>query len=653
MRKDLPVINVAGKRADIQGLRALAVIAVVLYHAGYFPNSGFIGVDIFFVISGFVISKLLITEFDENGRINFIRFYLRRLLRLLPALGFMITVSAVLAFFLISPLGMQQNSAKTGIGALFISANWVMAKVTQGYFDLPAETNIFLHTWSLSVEEQFYLFFPLALFIIIFARKLIRKRIGFSIPLTLIFFFSLLAYLGLFQLNILNSSTWLNGFYSPFTRTWEFLLGGLAFLLSRSVKTKRLFAHNATNLLAAMILLGSVFAPESLFKYPSSFLLIPLGSTFVLLFTGSYSNDKNRSIFDNQYLTYIGDRSYSIYLWHWPAIMLSRYIFPDNMFALSIALLIGIGISFLTYSKIENPIRKSDYQNRSTLVKTWIAFFLSPLILCLSLGYVASEISFKKYESGKIPGRYQGDIGAIGFDTFSSEYPAVCTIPSIPGGDVLDGCDADVGVIGDSHAQHLLPGFAHNFPELKFVGLDSNFLNFKSVTGYDTRLALLNKNRNIKIVVINAYWAPNSVPQDLRLLVRSLTNSGKKVIVLDDVPNFPFDSFTCKYGISTFINHINCEMSSRKFIAQRDHYFPSLIDSTKGNLHAELIQTSNLFCTKRKCSMVKNGELNYLDLNHLNVNGSKYVTRSVARKSSFFCSTFIAKFSNSSICSKY
>jgi len=641
MRNKLPVVSAMHKRADIQGLRALAVIAVVLYHADYFPNSGFIGVDIFFVISGFVISKLLITEFDGNGRINFTRFYLRRSLRLLPALGFMITVSAVLAFFLISPLGMQQNSAKTGIGALFISANWVMAKVTQGYFDLPAETNIFLHTWSLSVEEQFYLFFPLALFITIFTRKLTRKRIGFSIPLIPTFLFSLSVYLGLFQLNILNSSTWLNGFYSPFTRTWEFLFGGLAFLLCQSVKTKRLFAHKAINLLAAMILLSSVFAPESLFKYPSLFLLIPLGSTFMLLFAGSYSINKNRSIFDNQYLTYIGDRSYSIYLWHWPAIMLSRYIFPDNMLALSIALLMGIGISFLAYSKIENPIRKSDYQNRSILVKTWIAFFLSPLILCLSLGYVASEISFKKYESGKIVGRYQGDIGAIGFDTFSSEYPAVCTIPSTPGGDVLDRCDADVGVIGDSHAQHLLPGFAHNFPELKFVGLDSNFLNFKSVTGYDTRLALLSENKNIKIVVINAYWASNSVPQDLRLLVQSLTNSGKKVIVLDDVPNFPFDSFTCKYGISTFINHNNCKMNSRKFFAQRDRFLPLLAWSTKGNPGAELIQTSNLFCLKRICSMVKNGVLNYLDLNHLNTFGSNYVSREVVLQSRLFCKTLI------------
>jgi len=205
-------------------------------------------------------------------------------------------------------------------------------------------------------------------------------------------------------------------------------------------------------------------------------------------------------------------------------------------------------------------------------------------------------------------------------------------------------------VIGDSHAQHLLPGFSYNFPEIKFVGLDSNFLHFNQVPGYTKRLEILNQNSSIRIVIINAYWAPNSVPNDLPPLIHSLTKSGKKVILLDDVPNFPFDAFTCKYGISTFIDHYHCQMSSQKFFTQRSRYYPLLLASIAGNSQAELIQTSNLFCTPKTCSMVKNGVLNYLDLNHLNINGSNYVTEQVVLKSKIFCAVFTNKEIATRIC---
>jgi len=650
MRNDLSVAIPAGKRSDIQGLRALAVLAVVLFHAGFFPNSGFIGVDIFFVISGFVISKLLITEFDKTGNVDFPRFYLRRFLRLLPGLGLVIGVFSILAFFLISPLGMQQNSAKTGIGALFISANWVMAKVTQGYFDLPAETNIFLHTWSLSVEEQFYLLFPLLIFLIISARKMMRKTISFTIPFLLIFLTSITIYLGLLQISVSTSSGWLNGFYSPLTRSWEFLIGALAFLFSRSAKPNKFIANNFSISVAAVVLLGSILAPQKLLEFPSPYLAIPLFCTFTLLYGGTYSIGVKGNIFDNQFMTYIGDRSYAIYLWHWPAIMLAKYIYPENGIALLLMLFSSIGLSFFAYSKVENPIRKGNYQNRIFLVKTWIAFFPVPLLLCLSLGYIASEVSFKKYESGEVVGHYQGDIGAIGFDSFSSQYPAICSVPAVAGEDPIIGCNADVAVIGDSHAQHLLPGFSHNFPGIKFVGLDSNFLHYRQNSEYVRRLKNLDDNSTIRVVIVNAYWAPNSVPDDLAPLVRSLTSHGKKVIVLDDVPNFPFDAFTCKYGISTFIDHFNCEMGSKKFFSQRNRYVPALVNSVNRDSQAELFHTSNLFCTAKTCSMVKNGVLNYLDLNHLNVNGSKYITGEVARNSKFFCSTFAEKLSDSEFC---
>jgi peptidoglycan/LPS O-acetylase OafA/YrhL len=149
-----------GRRSDIQGLRAVAVLLVVAFHAGLPVPGGFAGVDIFFVISGFVIAGMIHREHSSTGRFRFGRFYLRRFKRLTPALALMVGVTMFISFFLLSPFGAQQTAAQTGVGAMLIGANFVIARATGGYFDAPAEANPLLHTWSLSVEEQFYLIFP-------------------------------------------------------------------------------------------------------------------------------------------------------------------------------------------------------------------------------------------------------------------------------------------------------------------------------------------------------------------------------------------------------------------------------------------------------------------------------------------------------------
>lgn len=153
----------AGIRTDIQGLRAVAVIFVVAYHAGLPLPGGFTGVDMFFVISGFVITVVLLRELTATGGVRLSQFYARRFKRLIPALALVIVTTVLLSILLLSPLGPQEATAKTGLGAIFLMANVVIARTTGDYFDATPESNALLHTWSLSVEEQFYLVFPVLL----------------------------------------------------------------------------------------------------------------------------------------------------------------------------------------------------------------------------------------------------------------------------------------------------------------------------------------------------------------------------------------------------------------------------------------------------------------------------------------------------------
>src|SRR5262249_51979428 len=149
-----------GRRPDIQGLRALAVVLVVAFHAGLPVSGGFIGVDMFFVISGFVITAMLLRHLGRDGKLGFGTFYTRRIRRLLPALALLLVFVALASTLLLSPYGTQQSAAKTSLAASLIGANAYLWRVPGGYFDLSSNTNPLLHTWSLSAEEQFYLVFP-------------------------------------------------------------------------------------------------------------------------------------------------------------------------------------------------------------------------------------------------------------------------------------------------------------------------------------------------------------------------------------------------------------------------------------------------------------------------------------------------------------
>lgn len=246
-------------RPDIQGLRAVAVLMVVAFHSGLPVSGGFVDVDVFFVISGFVMTAMLQREFQHSGRIRFRHFYYRRFKRLTPALAVMVSSVVWVPFVLLSPVGGQSEVGRTALGAMFLSANFVIARYSGGYFGPDAERNPLLNIWSLSVAKQFYLFFPARIAVgWMLARRqgLLRYSPVIIVSSVSIVSFTI-AMIGFVGLTFQGSDLVL-GFYSPDTRAWEFAVGALLALLVRPRTVRSPSLASTSSLVGAALLLLSM-----------------------------------------------------------------------------------------------------------------------------------------------------------------------------------------------------------------------------------------------------------------------------------------------------------------------------------------------------------------------------------------------------------
>lgn len=258
------------RRRDIQGLRALAVVGVIAFHAGLPVSGGFIGVDVFFVISGYVITNMLRREWSNTGSIRLRSFFRRRFLRLTPALALLIAVTFLISGFVLYA-DQQWIALQTGFGALFLVANLVIARNTGGYFDSSAEMNPLLNTWSLSVEEQFYILFPVVILFGFLVTRRFARLSSFNLfavfLLGLVSFASMLLSTGLIA--GLAVPSWLN-FYSPIPRVWEFAVGSaLAFGVHRFVRLPLFLAYALVSCGLLSILI-SFFAFNEVTPWPST-----------------------------------------------------------------------------------------------------------------------------------------------------------------------------------------------------------------------------------------------------------------------------------------------------------------------------------------------------------------------------------------------
>lgn len=354
-----PQSGVPRFRSDIQGLRAIAVLVVVIFHSGLALPGGFVGVDVFFVVSGFVITTMLVRERDRSGMVRMRDFYLRRIRRLLPALA--VLVAVVLALNpIFGPSGNGPITRRTGIAGVLFSSNIFLARSDGGYFDLSAEQNPLLHLWTLSVEEQFYLVFP---WFLILAWRLARRSgsphdhrlvialvaavAAFSFGLNLVLIF----------LASTSQASQLAFFSSP-TRAWEFAAGALlaSSAVSRGLKGRY---SDLVGGLGAILLGWSIMTFNATTPFPGVAALVPVVGTILLLVAGADATSTTHRLLSGSGGRWLGDRSYSWYLWHWPLIVFAAALFPHSRWAGGVAAVLALAPAALSFRWIENPIRHS------------------------------------------------------------------------------------------------------------------------------------------------------------------------------------------------------------------------------------------------------------------------------------------------------
>lgn len=347
-------------RLDIQGLRAIAVIVVVAFHAGLPIPGGFVGVDIFFVISGFVITGMLLRELGRSNTIRLRSFYARRIKRLVPALTLVLVVTLVLTSLFGSPFDNQQSTtAVTAVGATLMVANYVIFLDSGNYFATPPTNNPLLNTWSLSVEEQFYLVFPAFLLMLWWlARRRSRSErtlvIGLVIAVLVSFGLSITMSYGLVS-GPLTDPDWF-AFYSSPTRAWEFGVGALAFMCVRSTQQLPSRLASTTWWVGLLGITASCLLITEASVFPGWVAVIPVMSTALMLVGGARPH-RGLGLLESSPLVKVGDASYSWYLWHWPLIAFTVMLFPSNSWALVAAALLSLGLAFVTLRFVENPLR--------------------------------------------------------------------------------------------------------------------------------------------------------------------------------------------------------------------------------------------------------------------------------------------------------
>jgi peptidoglycan/LPS O-acetylase OafA/YrhL len=384
-------------RPDIDGLRAVAVVSVVIFHlgAGHLMG-GFVGVDVFFVISGYLISAIIFSEIADS-RFSILGFYERRIRRIFPALFGMLLIFTAAASFFLLPTELV-DYAKSLFAAVLSSSNFYFWQHS-GYFDMP-ESNPLLHTWSLAVEEQFYILFPLCLVII---RRFFPQRL--RIAVVVLFFASLIASI------IMVHTAPVSAFYMPYTRAWELLLGTM---VSQGIfpRLHSSILRNLATLTGMGLILYPVFFYSPKTSFPGIAALPPCIGSALIIGAGEFGTSVIGKLLSWRPVVFVGLISYSLYLWHWPVIVLHSMgfsvtlndllphrlatVIPAFRFDMWMEIVFSFVLAILSWRFVERPFR-----SRPLRIRRRPLFVMSAAVMAVLIAISITLISAQGF-----PGRF-------------------------------------------------------------------------------------------------------------------------------------------------------------------------------------------------------------------------------------------------------
>lgn len=389
-------------RPEIDGLRALAIIPVVLFHAGIFGFAGgFVGVDIFFVISGFLITSILLREL-RAGTFSFMNFWERRIRRIFPALFVVLMVTAAITYALpLFPQDFMEFAKSLFAQSLFISNLFFMRK--EGYFAAPSETAPLLHTWTLSVEEQFYILLPVLLFLL---WKFFKAKIVPTLFVFVIFSFVLSVYLvNLFPGDYFTApylpDVWrgaLNqtvGFYMLPTRAWELMVGALLAASAFAIHSKKV--AEVGSMVGVFAIAYAVTQYSAAIQFPGVAALLPVMGAALIIASNTHMQTRVGRMLSWPGLVWVGLISYSLYLWHWPVFVYAKILFPEENVVLTFALiLLSVILAWATYKFIETPFGQRKYIPHK---RTMVGVGLVSLLVCVGVSYGLRNVDVHKFVS--------------------------------------------------------------------------------------------------------------------------------------------------------------------------------------------------------------------------------------------------------------
>jgi peptidoglycan/LPS O-acetylase OafA/YrhL len=654
---------VKNHRNDIDGLRAVAVLSVIVYHCSHaLLPGGFTGVDIFFVISGYLITRIIAAELLA-GEFSLAEFYVRRAKRILPALFVVLAATLLAGFLLLTPSNLSKLGASTAATAAFVS-NFVFWLDT-GYFDAAAEQKPLLHTWSLGVEEQFYLLWPLMLMV------LARPRWSPKAPVVIAIILS-------FALSCVVV-TWHQptAFFLLPTRAWELLMGAaLALRIVPSLGTQR--ARDAAALMGLALIVAGLTLLDGTRHFPGWNALLPCVGAALLIHAGERGdNVVSRYLLSLRPMVFIGLISYSLYLWHWPLLSLARST-QDGPLTLAQAFsmaAVSVVLATLTWRFVETPMRaRGRIPHRAPI----LARYAAASVVVLALGvYLQKSHGLLEYASPEIMRTElaREDDNPLSDTCLLRGHEEQLTSPTCIVGEERFG--QSVVIWGDSHADSAMPGIVESAAKLGFATeqltmaacppliaaeVEGPDFDGSECAAFNSRvMEYLRKATHVRAVVLSARWPvytensrfgtedPGPITylvdstdaqwsrdssrrvfsRSLETTVNALRNANKRVVLFGAIPAMGVNLPECiARRYLPFSEDRDCAVSAA-LVLPRMQFADSEINRVAAAAAPGVCSylPKTVLCTAKSCTGEAGGEILYANDDHLSAKGARYMTR--------------------------